>query len=49
MFVDRYERFNIVKDRSNFLQKIEELELYIVEFNKDGIMKPKIYFLDCIV
>lgn len=30
-------------------RRIKELKLYIVEFDKDGIMKFKIYLSNCIV
>lgn len=32
-----------MKDNKKFFKKIEELKLYIVEFEKDNIIKPKIY------
>lgn len=49
VFVDRHERSNVVEDRTNFLRKMEELKPYMVEFNEDGTMKPKVYPLDCAV
>lgn len=39
----------MVKDWINCLRRIKELKLYIVEFDKDGIMKFKIYLSNCIV
>ena len=47
--MDVHERFDVVKDCSNFLKKIKELKPYIVEFNKDGTIKPKAYPPDCVV
>ena len=41
MFIDSHKRSDVVEDRNHFLTKIEELKLYIVEFNKDGAMKAK--------
>lgn len=43
MFVDGYKQSDIVQNCSNFLKKIKEQKLYIVEFNKDDIIKPKVY------
>lgn len=47
--MDEYKRSNVVKNYLNFLKKIEELKLYIIEFNKDGMIKPKVYSPDCAV
>lgn len=44
-----YEQFNIVEDYLNLLRRIEKQKLYMIEFNEDGIMKPKVYFFDYIV
>ena len=49
VFVDGHERSDVVEDRKNFLQKMEELKPYIVEFEENGTMKPKIYPSDCAV
>lgn len=49
VFVDGHERSDVVEDRSNFLEKMEELKPYMVEFNEDGTMKPKVYPPDCAV
>lgn len=49
MFVDRHKEFDIVEDRSNFLKKMEELKSYMVEFNKNSNIKPKIYPPNCTV
>lgn len=43
VFVDRNERADVVADRKNFLRKIEELKPYMVEIDKFGVMKPKVY------
>ena len=34
----------MVKDHLYFLKKIKKLKLYIVKFNKNNIMKRKVYF-----
>lgn len=49
IFIDGHERSDVVEDRKNFLTKIEELKPYIVEFKKNGTMKPKIYPQDCAI
>ena len=49
IFVDRHEQPDVIEDCASFLRKIEELKLYIVEFDQDGAMKPKIYLFDCAV
>lgn len=33
----------MIKDCKNFLNKIKELKPYLVEFNKNNIIKDKIY------
>lgn len=49
VFVDGHERSDIVEDRKNFLKKMEELKPYMVTFEENGTMKPKIYPPDCAV
>lgn len=49
MFINGHEQSNVVENHKIFLNKIKELKPYIVEFNKDGTIKTKIYFLDYIV
>lgn len=39
IFVDGHEWSDVVKDYKRFLNKMEELKLYLVEFNEDGTMK----------
>lgn len=39
----------MVKNCEQFLKKIKELKLYMIEFNEDGTMKNKKYPLDCTV
>ena len=46
VFVDGHEWSNVVENCKNFLQKIEELKPYIVEFEENGVIKPKIYLSD---
>lgn len=49
VFVDTHERFDIVEDCKNFFTKIEEFKLYLVEFEKNRRIKPKIYPFNCVV
>lgn len=49
MFIDGHERPDVVKDCKVFLEKIEPLKHYIVEFDENGAIKPKVYPLDCAV
>lgn len=49
MFVDGHKRSNVVEDCERFLKKMEELRLYLVEFNENGAMKDKTYPLDCAI
>lgn len=47
--MNEHKEFDIVKDCSNFLKKMEKLKLYMIKFNKDGIIKSKVYPLDCVI
>lgn len=47
--MDRHEQSNIVEDCKNFLKKIEELKLYIIEFKKNGAIKNNIYLSNYVV
>jgi len=49
VFFDGHEREDVVEYRKQFLHTMEEMLLYIVEFNEDGTMKPKQYPEDCSV
>lgn len=46
IFVDQYKQLDVVEDCVNFLKKMEELKLYMIEFKEDS---TKIFLLDCIV
>lgn len=39
VFMDGYKRYDVVKDHSNFLKKMEELKIYIVKFNQEWYYK----------
>ena len=49
VFINRHKQPDVVKDCKRFLKTMEELQLYMVEFNEDGTMKNKEYLLNCIV
>lgn len=49
VFVDGHEQSDIIEDRKKFLYKMEKLKLYLMKFNKDGIMKKKIYLANCAI
>lgn len=38
-----------MKDEKNFIQKIEDFQPYIVEFDKNSTTKSKKYLLNCII
>lgn len=46
VFVDRLKGSNIIKDCAYFWKKMEELQLYMIEFDKNSTMKLKAYPLD---
>lgn len=47
VFIDEYERTDMIEDRKHFLKVMEELELYFVKFDKTSQMILKIYLSDC--
>lgn len=49
VFVDRHERSDVMEDRKKFLKKMKELKLYMVEFEENGIIKPKVCPSDCVI
>ena len=49
MFINGHEQSDVAEDCKVFLNKIEELKLYIVEFDKDGTIKPIVYPLNCVI
>lgn len=49
VFIDKYKQSNVIEDSKIFLNKIKKLKLYIIKFDRNNIIKPKIYLLDCIV
>ena len=49
VFVDGYEQPDVVEDCQRFLKIMEDLKPYMVEFEANGTMKPKVYPEDCVV
>lgn len=49
IFLDGHEREDVVKDRGEFLKKMEMLSPYMVEFREDTSMIPKEYPSDCAI
>lgn len=47
--IDGHEQSNVIEDCTRFLKKIIELKPYIVKFNQDKIIKPKLYLFDYVV
>ena len=47
VFTDGHKRPDVIENRRHFFEVMEELEPYLVEFDKTGEMMPKIYPLDC--
>lgn len=47
IFVDGHEQSDVSEDCKNFLKKTKKLKPYKVNFDKDSIVKPKIYTFDC--
>ena len=49
VFIDGHKRSDVVKDRKVFLEKMEELKPYMVKFDENGAMKPKVYPLNYVL
>ena len=49
VFVDGHKQSDVIEDCASFLKRIKEFKSYIVEFNQDKIVKPKVYLFDCTV
>lgn len=49
VFIEDHKQPNVIEDQNYFLTKIEELKLYMVEFNENSAMKARDYPIDCIV
>lgn len=49
IFINWHEQVDIVKDYKNFFKWRKELKLYIIKFEKNNILRPKIYPANCTV
>jgi len=49
VYVDGHEREDVVEFRKRFIERLEELWPYVVEFEDDGTMVNKVYPEDCMV
>lgn len=47
VFVDEHERQNVIEDRIKFLKAMADLKPYLVEFEDNDMIKPKLYPKDC--
>jgi len=49
VYVDGHERPDVIQDRAQFLNQLENLQPYLVEFDNEGNIKAKTYPRSCIV
>lgn len=49
VFINRYKRSNVVEYCYQFLRELESIKSYLVEFEKNGSMKLKVYLDNCSV
>lgn len=49
IFTDGHKQSDIVEDCKNFLKKIKELKPYMIEFEEDSLIKPKIYLFNRVI
>lgn len=49
MFINEHERPDVVEDHKVFLEKMKELKPYMIDFDKNGVIKPKVYLSDCAI
>lgn len=47
--MDKHKHFDVFEDYANFLKIIKNLKPYMIEFEKDRIIKTKVYPDDCII
>lgn len=46
IFINKHKLSNIIEKYKNFLQKIKKPRFYIIKFEKNDTIKPKIYLSD---
>lgn len=49
VLITRYKHSNMIKNYNKFLIKIENLKSYIVKFEENSVIKPKIYLFNYVV
>lgn len=49
VFINRHIQLNIIEDHNRFQNKIKKLKSYLVEFDKDNIIKNEMYLFYYIV
>ena len=49
IFINGYKQLDVVENCKVFFNKIIELKPYIVEFDKNSVIKPKVYPLDWVI
>lgn len=49
IFIDKHEGSDVIEYCKVFIWKMEELKPYLVEFEKNDAIKPKVYLLDCTI
>lgn len=47
--VDGHKRPDVIRDQAQFLNQVEHLQAYLVEFDSDGNIKAKTYPRSCVV
>lgn len=49
MFTNGHEQPDVVENHKVFLEKIKKLKPYMIDFDKNGVIKPKVYLSDCAI
>lgn len=49
IIINKYKYLYIIKAQNNYWIRIKDLKLYIIEFEENNIIKPKIYLFNYIV
>jgi len=49
VYVDGHERPDVIRDRAQFLNQLENLQPYLVKFDSDGNIKAKTYPRSCVL
>lgn len=49
IFIDIHEQPIVIENCANFLKVIKDLKTYVIEFETNKTMKPKLYLNNCVV